>query len=325
MNKIAIMDTFSRKAHAVNIVLKKHSPEILLGVGILSGLAATGMACYASTKLSDILKETNESVEQIHDYLEQTKTDPEKAAKYSEEDGAQDLAIVYRNTGLKVIKLYAPAVAVGIVSVTALLASNNIMRKRNAGLAVAYAAVTESYEAYRKGVIEQYGKDVDYNLRHGIKLVQVEEPVRDADGNIVEGETVTKTIKVMDPHHPSEYARFFDEVNSSEYRKDPYYNQTYICAQQTIATEKLRRRGYLFLNEVYAALGMEPTVAGQCIGWVYDESKPGGNYVDFGFSTVNRERNTDAANDFLDGYEPAILLDFNVDGYILDKVKITKI
>ncbi len=318
-----IMENISRKAHVAGLLIKKHSPEILLGAGIVTGIAATGMACYATTKLSGILDEAKESVDQVHQYLEETKTDPEKAAKYSEEDGAQDLVIIYRNTGFKLVKLYAPAIGVGVLSIASLLASNKVMRKRNAALAVAYATIAESYDAYRKNVIERFGSETDFDMRHGVKLMNIEKPAVDENGNEIEGKTETKAVRVLDPNHPSEYARFFDEVNSTEYRKDPYYNQTYVCAQQSIATELLRRNGYLFLNEVYEALGMDPTVAGQCIGWIYDKNRD--NVVDFGFSVVNRSLNTDAANDFLDGYESSILLDFNVDGYILDKVDLAKV
>ena len=64
-------------------------------------------------------------------------------------------------------------------------------------------------------------------------------------------------------------------------------------------------------------LGIDRTAAGQQVGWIYDEKNPiGDNYVDFGIYDGNRERN----RAFVNGYERTILLDFNVDGYILNKM-----
>ena len=53
---------------------------------------------------------------------------------YSIEDSKKDLSVVYLQTGVKLAKLYAPAVALGALSITGILASNNILRKRNVAL-----------------------------------------------------------------------------------------------------------------------------------------------------------------------------------------------
>ena len=112
---------------------------------------------------------------------------------------------------------------------------------------------------------------------------------------------------------PSQYARYFNS-GCAAWTKDPECNLVYLRHQQNYATELLRHRGYLFLNEVYDMLGLPRTKAGQVIGWVYDEANPvGDNYVDFG---IYNERN----EDFVNGYAESLLLDFNVDGNVLDKL-----
>lgn len=86
---------------------------------------------------------------------------------------------------------------------------------------------------------------------------------------------------------------------------------------QQYANDKLKADGYLFLNDVYDMLGIPRSKAGQIVGWVYDPKNPiGDNYVDFGIYDINREKN----RDFVNGYERTILLDFNVDGNILDLI-----
>lgn len=120
-------------------------------------------------------------------------------------------------------------------------------------------------------------------------------------------------IETDSKSHPSEYARFFDDTCKG-WMKDSEYNLTFLKLQEQHATELLKARGYLFLNEVYDMLGIPRTKAGQVVGWVYDDKNPvGDNYVDFGIFT---ERNSK----FVNGHERTILLDFNVDGCIIEQL-----
>lgn len=111
----------------------------------------------------------------------------------------------------------------------------------------------------------------------------------------------------------SDYARFFNDV-SPAWTKDAKYNLMYLKEQQSYCNELLRVKGHLFLNDVYEMLGIPKTKTGQIVGWVYDENDPNlDNYVDFG---LHDERNYD----FINGYTNIVLLDFNVDGNILDRI-----
>lgn len=108
----------------------------------------------------------------------------------------------------------------------------------------------------------------------------------------------------------SEYAKWFDNV-SIGWTKNPELNKLFLQQQQKFCNERLKRNGYLFLNEVYDCLGIVKTRAGQCVGWIYDERNPiGDNYVDF---DLFADRNSD----FINGLTDRVLLDFNVDGDIL--------
>lgn len=111
----------------------------------------------------------------------------------------------------------------------------------------------------------------------------------------------------------SMYARFFDETCKG-WSNDAELNRTFLECQQQFANDKLKANGYLFLNEVYDMLGMARTKKGCVVGWLYDEKNPvGDNYVDF---DLFNERN----RDFINGYKTIVLLDFNVDGNILDAI-----
>lgn len=306
--KTDIMKNVTRNFNKIGFQLKKHSPEILVVAGVVGAVTSAVMACKATTKVHDILEDTKTKVDQVHEVLA---NDDIPEEKYSVEDSKKDLAIIYTQTGFKFIKLYGPSVALGVLSITAILTSNNILRKRNLALAAAYTTIDRSFKEYRSRVVERFGKDLDHELKYNIKAKEIEETVTNEDGTEA---TETKTVDVANPTEYSDYARFFDEACSG-WTKDPELNLMFLKRQQSYANDLLQRRGYLFLNEVYDMLGIPRTKAGQVVGWVYDENCPvGDNYVDFGIYDIHREK----CRDFVNGYERTILLDFNPDGNILD-------
>ena len=306
MNKTGMKITIKTAAKKAMFNVKKHSPEILIVAGIAGVVTSAVMACKATTKVNEVLAETKENINKVHDVMADQGISENE---YSKEDSARDLAIIYGKTGVKLAKLYGPAIALGGLSLTAIVCSNNILRKRNVALAAAYTAIDTSYKQYRSRVIEKFGENVDREMKYGIKAVQIEEKTVDENGK---KKTVKKTVEVVNPYDYSDYARFFD-VGNPNWEKDSEYNLMFLKRQQAYANDKLKANGYLFLNEVYDMLGIPKSKAGQVVGWIYDpENGTGDNYVDFGIYNVNRE----AARDFVNGYERTILLDFNVDGNI---------
>lgn len=107
------------------------------------------------------------------------------------------------------------------------------------------------------------------------------------------------------------YARFFNS-SCPGWSKDPEMNKLFLKQIENYMNEKLRAQGYLFLNEVYDQLGMARSKVGQVVGWIYNPENPtGDNHVDF---DIYSDRN----QDFVNGIETDALLDFNVDGCILN-------
>lgn len=302
-----IMNGVARSFNRFGFKFKKHSPEILIVAGIAGAVTSAVMACKATTKVSEIIEETNKTVETIH----QVQNDPEMADKYSEEDAKKDLAITYVQTGVKLAKLYGPSIVLGAVSIGCILASNNIVRKRNMALAAAYATIDSSFKDYRKRVVDRFGKELDRELKYNVKAQEIEEVVVDENGK---EKTVKKTVNAVNPTDISDYARFYDD-GCAGWDKDPEMNLMFLRQQQNHANDVLQRKGHLFLNEVYDMLGIPRTKAGQIVGWIYDEKCPvGDNFVDFGLYDIYNEK----VRDFVNGYERTVLLDFNVDGNILD-------
>jgi len=306
MKKNELMNKVSGSVHKIGFELKKHSPEIFIAVGVVGTVASAVMACKATTKLSDILEESKEQIDAIHEAPQKE----ELKDKYDEDIMRKDLALVYFQTGIKVAKLYAPAVILGTLSITSIVASNNILRKRNVALAAAYATVDKGFKEYRERVVERYGEQVDYELTHNIKTKEITETVVDEKGK---EKQVKKTVEVADPTVTNEYVKYFTRTNP--YWDDtPDYVEMFLRAQQNYANDRLKIEKALTLNDVYDSLGFQKTKAGMVVGWVLDENnEDGDNFIEFHVHKVY------IPNEYGED-ELAYAIDFNVDGNIYNKM-----
>lgn len=303
-NKTEILKSVNGVTSKAVMKLKKHSPEILVVAGIAGTVVSAVLACKATTKVAEILDETKGTLDTIHEGME---TGAINGQEYTNEDGKKDTVVVYAQTGMKLAKLYGPAIILGTLSITSILASNNILRKRNVALGAAYAAIDKSFKEYRGRVIERFGEQVDTELKYGIKAKKFEEI--EVDPETGKEKKVKKTVMVADPNLQSDYSVYFDS-KSRNYETNPDYNRMFLKAQQAFANDKLQTHGHLFLNEVLDDLDLPRTPAGQIVGWTKDG--PDG-YVNFRIVEVERETE--------DGrHEPALLLDFNVEGNIWEKM-----
>lgn len=306
MKKNELMNKVSGSVHKIGFELKKHSPEIFIAVGVVGTVASAVMACKATTKLSDILEESKEQIDAIHEAPQKE----ELKDRYDEDMMCKDLALVYFQTGVKVVKLYAPAVILGTLSITSIVASNNILRKRNVALAAAYATVDKGFKEYRERVVERYGEQVDYELTHNIKTKEITETIVDEKGK---EKQVKKTVEVADPTVTNEYVKYFTRTNP--YWDDtPDYVEMFLRAQQNYANDRLKIEKVLTLNDVYDSLGFQKTKAGMVVGWVLDENnEDGDNFIEF------HVRKVYIPNEYGED-ELAYAIDFNVDGNIYNKM-----
>jgi hypothetical protein len=290
------------------LVAKKNSPHIFFVAGVVGTVASTVLACRATLKLSDTLDDIKEdlvTVKEMRNSVDEGVLEIEDGGKvvpvpYTNEDWYKDTLYVYGKASLKIVKLYGPSIILGAASIGALTGSHVQLVRRNTALMAAYAAIQQAFEEYRERIRIQYGDERELDLFHGVKTDTIE----NADGDKIERKILS------DPNGLSMYARFFDE-GSRYWQKDPELNRIFVQCQQNYANNLLRARGHVFLNEVYDSLGIDRSSAGQVVGWVLNGE--GDNYVSFGmFDAYNTA--------FINGYERTILLDFNVDGVIYDKI-----
>lgn len=305
------MTNMTRTINRAGLQIKKHSPEILLATGLITGGAALVAACKATTKLESVLNETKTNIDKVKEcamagQIQIADGEDITTVEYTEEDSKKDLTILYTRGAMNVVKLYAPAIGLGAVSLISILASHGIIHKRNTALAATVTALGNEFGDYRDRVIERFGPEMDRELKYNIKAKEVEETVVHEDGT---ESTVKKTIEVVENPYEglSEFARCFCE-GCLGWTKDPEANLVYLRAQERWLNDRLKAVGHVFLNELYDALGLPRSSAGAIMGWVYDPKNP--DYkIDLGIYNIHIPAN----RDFVNGWERSIWIDPNID------------
>lgn len=277
----------------------KASPKLLFGAGVVGMVTTTVLACRATLKVEDILDQHEAKLNDIAQVQAMGRDD------YSLDDAVKDKRYLMIKTSVSLGKLYGPAIGVGVISIFCLTKSHSILNQRNAALTAAYAAVDQSYKAYRKRIQAELGeeRELEFYRNANEKVTGIDHKTGKA-----------KEKWVIGSEEKSPYAIFFDEHNGN-WQTTPEYNAMWIRTQQKFANDLLQARGHVFLNDIYDALGFPRTSAGAVVGWVKN-SPDGDNYIDFGVFTE------DAENQFFEfvTHGEGIWLDFNVDGTVYDKI-----
>ena len=275
------------------ITLMKHSPTILLVVGIGTGVATLITACKATVKIQPKMEEYKKDIQTI------------KEREYDENQKKKDVTRAYVLTVKDVAKEYALPASLGAVSLASILCSHRILNGRVVGLTAAYTTCKNSFDDYRKRIVDKFGEDADENARFGVEKKTIPDEKDPKKERVVR---VPDQVADVSP-----YACFYDN-GSKGWSSDSYSRLVFLIAQQKEANRRLAYRGHVFLNEVYDMLGHPRTSAGAIVGWLLNGE--GDGYIDFGFLDGKNEQ----TRDFVNGIEEAILLDFNVDGVIYDKI-----
>lgn len=314
MKKNEIMKSVGLTFNKIGFQIQKKSPELLVAAGIAGVVVSAVMACKATIKASEVAEEAKETIDEIHEIEEKGIT--RAGNPYSIEDTKKDLTTTYLQTGVKYAKLYAPSVILGAASITCIVASHRVLKKRNIALAAAYTTLDKSFKEYRGRVMERFGEQVEKEIRYNIKAKEIKKTVVDETGKKEKVKEVVDVPAVdgWDPSQYSPYARRFDETHPN-WTKNPEMNRFYLKARQAQANDMLKARGHLFLNEVYDMMEFPRTKAGAVVGWLYDPKRPelGDSYVDFGMYEIQE------GEDF-ESYVKSYILDFNVVGDITNDI-----
>ena len=301
MNLTLIKNAVTSKAGVAMLQASKHSPAILFGAGVVGVVGTVILASRSTLKLPDVLDQHDEDIAKINNATENLEG-------YTPAMRRKDLFNVKSGLVVDVCKLYAPATILGVAAIAALTGSHVILSRRNAALGTTLAALDKAFKEYRGRVIADQGELKDKEYMYGVAEREVHL------GEKKNGEQIIgKARSFGDGGSP--YSVVFD-VENLNWQTTPIYNVYFLRMVQNQLNDKLRAQGYLFLNEAYHELGFPETQAGQVTGWLWGD---GGmdQCVDFGIWTKDNQQTLD---DFMVGKDGAILLDFNVDGPILERL-----
>lgn len=296
-----IPNAIARKVAEQALSAKRNSPTILFGAGVVGMIGSTVLACRATLRLDE---EVNNIERDIYIAKNVRKVSDDESV--SEKEYGEDIAIAYGRGVASIAKLYAPSVLLGVASVACLAKSHHDLKERNLALTAAYAAVDGAFNRYRERVIDKYGEEADREMLYESETIDI---IDEETGKII---STTRIVEAPG----SKYARFYDEWSTRNWSPDPDVNLMVLRTTQNYMNDRLKARGHVFLNEVYDQLGLSHTKAGSVVGWRWDKNS-GDDYIDFGIWDGNNE----VVNDFFHGREASILLDFNVDGVIYDKLE----
>lgn len=266
----------------------QNGPTILTIGGLIGFGVTTALAIRQTTKAQPVL-------EKIEKDIEAARQD-ENVGGTAEKIHQRALVRAYAKASLELAEVYWPVAAMGAASAVAIIAGHRTMLKRQASLVAAYSLLDAGFKAYRKAVAEVIGEDEERKL-YREKTIEFLDKRR--------GLEACEFIAGEDDVMPSPYAKFFDEM-SHNWKPEPEYNRFFLRCQQEWATQRLQARGFLFLNEVYEALGLPWEQCGQHVGWKLGQANSD-DYVDFGMYEIGDE----CKRAFINGHEHTILLDFN--------------
>lgn len=290
----------TRFANKTAFIVKKSAPQISAVAGAIGVTVAAVWACKQTIKADEVLVETKGKLDQIEDRKLQRK----------------QVTRIYAETAYKLVKIYSGPMILGTISIAGMVAPVFKLKKEVVALTATCETINKAFDSYRKNVVTRFGEETDQELYYGGKFEEFKVTNIDENGK---ASVETKKVLVKDPSLVSSnpYAKIFDRCNALEtYSDNPYYNKNFLLQVEAAMNDKLRAQGYLFLNDVYEAIGFDKTGAGQVVGWIYDVKHENSDcYVDFGL-----RNNSESSESFMSGLQPEVLLDFNPDGPITDRL-----
>jgi hypothetical protein len=292
------VSNLTRIIGAVKLAAKAHAPTIMVVSGVASMGGSVIMASKKTLEIEQTLAPHVESLEKIQSGLDLN------LDGYDIKAARKDQGIVYGRVAVDMVKLYWIPGVLFTGGACLVFGGHRIMLKRNASLALAFTGVQKAFAAYRQRVRDEFGPMVDQGMLTGHKQIEV----IDDDGKVQVVNTRDWDAQSTDP-----YNRVFAQGETSQWIDDLAVNKLFIQNQQRMAQILLGQRGYLYLSEVYEALGFPETDISRVVGWKERRNPDGSKDIpvlDFGLDTP-------LPDDWKHSREKAIYLDFNCQGLII--------
>lgn len=236
-------------------LLTDNSPLILTAIGVTGTITTAYFTGKASFKAADIVRRD-------HEWRARTSGD-----NYQPPTRRTDFELLW--------KLYIPAVATGIGTITCIVMANRIGTRRAAAMASAYAISERAFTEYKEKVVEQLGDKREQKIRDEIQQ-----------------ERVTRDNAVLSPLPAGSRKVWCKDSWSGRYFPG---SMEIIKKAQNDTNHDVLNYGYASLTDFYGRLGLEGTKESDNMGWNSDK------LMDVTFTTA-----------LSDDQEPVLVMDFAV-------------
>lgn len=220
----------------------RHSPELLLGIGIGGMISSTVMAVKSTPKALAIIE---------NEKKRQTKA-------INESIGAEGEHISVNNLKKKeIVKLvwkeYVPSAVIGGLSIACILSANSINSKRKATLATMCSLSESAFRDYKNEVINVLGEEKEKEVREKIAEKHVKEhPLKKSSNVMVMGADNVLCFE-------STSGRYFNSNKNEIEKAVNYINRTII------------NENYASLNDFFDVIGLDYLPLGEELGWNLDD------------------------------------------------------
>lgn len=280
--------------------------ETAVGMGlVIFGTAKVISKAREACELADELDMRNR-----HIHLKDANGDWE-----SKKERSKEVRGVVKYAVVEYGKIYGPWVGAELAGLGLILLSDVTQNNEIATLTAAVSTYATTLNTVKERVIADQGEEKwqEYLLGPQVKTVEVQE-----DGTVIE-----KTEPLANPNagvNLPPHCYIWDEWNApSMWTKDPVKNRTLLEDHLRWLNLRLHKseKGYLLKNEVLDDFGLERTKDGWTAG-IFAKDKDGNdNYLDIGLEAKNPQ-----AQAFRDGIEPSIILQFNFEDNIIDRLNL---
>lgn len=289
----------TRAVGAAKLALKAKAPTIMIVSGVVSMGAGTVIACKQTLKVEEVMEKHVPDLEKIEEGSRL------KLDSYGPPVAQGDRLKVYTRIAIDGTKLYAVPIALWVGGAGLVFGGHKIMLKRNSTLAIGLSTLKAAFDRYRGNVRDEFGNEADQAMLTGYNTREIIDPET--------GAVTTVNVRDWDDTGVDPYNRVFEQGASASWQNDLGVNKMFIAQQQRFAQQLLGQRGYLYLSDVYQALGFAESDISRVVGWKVKRLPDGSKdipFVDFGLDRP-------MPDDWKYSQEKAIYLDFNCQGPII--------
>ena len=283
---------------------KKSSPELLIAGGAALLIVSTVMACKATKKAEEAIEDCEAKVNMINKESEEMTISDNDRKNYIRQAKVKMIG--------QMLQIYAVPAAIGAVGFTLIFTSHGIMKKRNGALIAAYNALDAAFQKYRERVkASENGAELDRQYMYG------DDYPREADDGLDRNAIYDVNKEGLKLAHGNPYGPYgfeFSKYTTNKWMPHSQSNLNTIRSAEEWGDRQLRFFGHLFLNDMLKYLGLDEVPWGQLVGWIRGEKDGDGKVI------ILATEDQEALEMDTEGWKRPILLDFNCDGVIWDRI-----